>query len=97
MADRWKEEEGTEKGQEVQPFVRARKIVNEAIVDAVKDDNIGQHEIMIVQTSGREENFKLLTEGSRAQIEKYLVDHYKAAGRSTTNLLPAPEEGQGDL
>lgn len=88
MADRWKEEEGAEKGQEVQPFVRARKIVNEAIVDAVKDDNIGQHEIMIIHTSGREENFKLLTEQSRVDIEKHVAEKYKALDIHN-ELLPA--------
>ena len=78
MADRWREEEGVDRGQEVSAYLRARKAVNEYIVDAVKDDNLNPHNFMLIRTSkpDKERDFALLTEQSKTDIEAYLKNDY---------------------
>jgi Aerotolerance regulator N-terminal len=87
MGDRWSDEAG-ERGKESSAYLRARKTVNEYIVNAVKDDNTHPHEIKIIRTSKAPELLAILkakgdpkieriNELSKEQIEKFLREEYK--------------------
>ncbi len=84
MGDHWKDDGAAEAA----AYLRARKTVNEYIVNAVKEDNIHPHEILIIRTSKAREllaslkekvppPIELITEQTREKIEKYLQEEYK--------------------
>jgi len=73
MADRWKVQDGNEAGQVIASFDKARKIINDGIIDAVKNDN-NPHEFVIMQLSAPEKAkpAALLTDASRDDIKEFL-------------------------
>jgi hypothetical protein len=79
MADRYRQNAGPEQGREIQPYVKARTVVNKGIIDAVRDDNKNPHEFIFLRTCSPEtpRDFDLLTSDSAERIERYLIDEYK--------------------
>lgn len=75
MGERWRQDEGADRGKETTGFDQAGRAVREFIVDIVKDD-INPHEFTIIKTSDPEHPkvFTALNDSVRAEIDTYLKE-----------------------